>query len=194
MLAMDQIHHIRHLFFEQGRNLTEIASETGLDWKTVKKYVDMEDFSSPPPTPASEVIRESKLDPFKPTIDKWLADDKKLPRKQRHTAKRVFRRLEKEAAGFNCSYRLVAGYVAEKKKQLRLDKQDGYIPLLHHPGEAQADFGTADFIENGRHCKERKYLVLSFPYSNGAYLQLNYGENLKCLLEDLRAVFEHISL
>ena len=192
MLTMDQIHHIRHLFYEQGRNLTEIASETGLNWKTVKKYVDMEDFSSPLPAPASEVIHESKLDPFKPTIDKWLADDKKLPRKQRHTAKRVFRRLEKEAAGFNCSYRLVAEYVAEKKKRLRLDKQDGFIPLIHRPGEAQADFGTADFIENGRYCKERKYLVLSFPYSNGAYLQLNYGENLECLLEGLRAMFEYI--
>ena len=192
MLTMDQIHHIRQLFYEQDKTLTEIASETGLNWKTVRKYVDMADFSSPPPSPASEVTHESKLDPFKPIIDKWLTEDKKLPRKQRHTAKRIFRRLEAEAEDFHCSYRLVAEYVAQKKKQFRMNTLESYIPLLHHPGEAQADFGTADFIENGRHYRERKYLVLSFPYSNGAYLQLNYGENLECLLEGMQAMFEHI--
>ena len=192
MLAMDQIQHIRHMFYQQDKNLSEIASETGLNWKTVKKYVDMEDFSSPPPKPESEVTHDSKLDPFKPLIDSWLEADKKAPRKQRHTARRVYHRLQQEAEGFDCSYRLVAGYVAEKKQALHLSRQEGYIPLVHRPGEAQADFGTADFYENGRHYKERKYLVLSFPFSNGGYLQLNYGENLECLLEGLIAIFEHI--
>ena len=39
---------------------------------------------------------------------------------------------------------------------------------------------------------EAKYLVLRFPYSNGGYLQLNYDENMECLLESLVAIFEHI--
>lgn len=63
---------------------------------------------------------------------------------------------------------------------------------MHHPGEGQADFGTADFCENSRLHHEAKYLVLSFPYSNGGFLQLNYGENMECLLEGLVAIFEHI--
>jgi len=63
---------------------------------------------------------------------------------------------------------------------------------VHHPGEGQADFGTADFCENSRLHHEAKYLVLSFPYSNGGFLQLNYGENMECLLEGLVAIFEHI--
>ena len=58
--------------------------------------------------------------------------------------------------------------------------------------EAQADFGTADFYENGKLHHEAKYLVLSFPYSNGGFFQLNYGENMECLLEGLVAIFEHI--
>jgi hypothetical protein len=82
--------------------------------------------------------------------------------------------------------------VAAKKKQLNLDKQESYSPLIHHPGEAQADFGSADFIENGHYYEDRKYLVLSFPYSNGGYLRLNYGENLECLLEGLQSFFEYI--
>lgn len=79
-----------------------------------------------------------------------------------------------------------------KKEELRLKRTDGYIPLVHHPGEGQADFGTADFYENSRLHHKAKYLVLSFPYSNGGFLQLNYGENMECLLEGLVTIFEHI--
>lgn len=192
MFTMDQIHRIRELFYEQGKNLTEIATILGCDWRTVRKYVDMEDFSPPVPEPATDGQHASKLDPYKPTIDQWLEEDRKAPRKQRHTAKRVYDRLNEEVEGFDCSYRLVADYVAEKKKQLNLAKQEGSIPLEHHPGEAQADFGTADFHENGKLHEEAKYLVMSFPHSNGGYLRLNYGENLECLLEGLQAMFEYI--
>ncbi|HCB93400.1 MAG TPA: IS21 family transposase [Selenomonas sp.] len=191
MTSMDQIHRIRDLYYGQDKSLTEIASIEKLDWRTVRKYVDMEDFNEKSPSPGEDKP-SSKLDRFKPIIDSWLLEDKKAPRKQRHTAKRIHRRLKDEVEGYDCSYRLVAIYVAGKKKELRLKKQEGYIPLEHHPGEAQADFGYADFYENGRLHHEAKYLVLSFPYSNGGYLQLNYGENMECLLEGLVAMFEYI--
>ncbi len=191
MTSMDQIHRIRELYYGQDKSLTEIASIEKLDWRTVRKYVDMEDFSEGPPRPGEE-HHSSKLDQFKPIIDKWLTEDKKAPRKQRHTARRVHKRLKDEVVGYDCSYRLVAIYVAEKKKELHPKKNEGYLPLQHHPGEAQADFGYADFYENGKLHHEAKYLVLSFPYSNGGYLQLNYGENMECLLEGLVAMFEYI--
>lgn len=190
MTTMDQIHRIRELYFEQDKNLKEIATIMNCDWRTVRKYVDMENFNSPPPKLADET--SSKLDPFKPFIDECLQADKLAPRKQRHTAKRIFRRLKDEVADFDCSYRLVALYVKSKKEELRLQKTEGYIPLQHKPGEAQADFGFADFYENGKLYKEAKYLVVSFPYSNGGFLQLNYGENMECLLEGLVAIFEYI--
>ena len=192
MTTMDQIHRIRMLYYEQGKTLTEIADIMHLDWRTVRKYVDMEDFNSSPPTPEKDALSESKLDSFKPLIDKWLIADKKVSRKQRHTAKRIHERLQKEADGYNCSYRLTAEYVAAKKKELQMGVKTGYLPLIHSPGEAQADFGTADFYENGKFYREAKYLVLSFPFSNGAYLQLNYGENMECLFEGLTAMFEHV--
>lgn len=188
---MDQIHHIRQLFYEQDKNLSEIVRETGLSWKTVRKYVDMTDFNQPEPEPASEQLFCPKLEPFKPLIDQWLEDDKKAPRKQRHTATRIYKRLTQEADGFDCSYRLVSKYVLSRKEELKLARNRGYIPLVHRPGEAQADFGSADFFEGGvRH--SGKYFAISFPYSNAGYLQLNYGENMECLLEAMEAIFEHI--
>ena len=191
MLTMDQIHGIRQLYYEQGlTNISEIARITGLDWKTVAKYIDMTDFNDPDPMP-SDNKSYPKLDPFKPFIDQWLEEDKTAPRKQRHTAARVFERLGKEVDGFDCSYRLVAGYVSEKKQELNLNKKEGFIPLNHDPGEAQADFGSADFFENGTRYSG-KYFVLDFPYSNGGFIQLHYGENMECLLESMKAIFEHI--
>ena len=166
MFTMDQVHTIRDLYFNQGLNLAEVAEKVGCDWRTVRKYVDQEDFSPPAPIPASETSHESKLDPFKPLIDSWLIGDKdkKVPRKQRHTAWRVHDRLTKEVPGYNCSYRLTAEYVSARKKELKLKKSENYIPLIHHPGEAQADFGFTAFYENGRFHEKGKHLVLSFPY------------------------------
>lgn len=191
MLAMDKVHSIRQLYYEQGKDIPTIIAETGHDRKTIVKYLDMTDFNLPEPKPSDPEAICPKLDDFKPIIDSWLLEDKKAPRKQRHTAKRVFRRLIKEVSGFDCSYRLVAQYVAYKKQQLHLDNKKGYIPLIHYPGEAQVDFGAATFFENSME-HEGKYLVLSFPQSNAGFPQLLYGENAECLMEGMIAIFKHI--
>lgn len=187
---MDQIHSIRAMFYEQGRNISEIATATGFNWKTVAKYIDMKDFNvRKPPTEPKQSC--PKLDPYKPTIDEWLMEDRKRSRKQRHTAKRVFNRLKKEFPDFDCSYRTVDTYVSAKKKELNLTRTEGFLPLQHHPGEAQSDFGTAEFYENGT-LRSGKYLVVTLPWSNAGFLQLNYGENAECLLEGLDAIFRFI--
>jgi transposase len=191
MLAMDKVNDIRFRFFMKGENISQIAEALHLDWKTVRKYVDMVDFNEPAPKLASEQQFCPKLDPYKPTIDEWLIEDKQAPRKQRHTAKRVFNRLKKEFPGFNCSYRTVASYHAIKRKELFSGAKSGFLPLEHRPGEAQVDFGAADFYENGTRLTG-KYLEVSFPYSNKGFLQLFYGENMECLLEGLDAIFRHI--
>jgi hypothetical protein len=90
MLTMDKIKDIRFRYFVKGEKISHIARELHMDWKTVQKYVDMTDFNKSAPKPAFEQRFCPKLDPYKPTIDQWLEEDKKAPRKQRHTAKRVF--------------------------------------------------------------------------------------------------------
>ena len=159
MIAMDKVHSIRQLFYEQGKSVSAIAAETGHDRKTISKYLDMTDFNTPEPKKEDPENMCPKLDAYKPLIDQWLLDDRKAPRKQRHTAKRVFKRLLAESEGFDCSYRLVAQYVAYRKSQMHLDSKKSYLPLIHYPGEAQADFGAAQFFENSLSI-EGKYLVL----------------------------------
>ena len=99
---------------------------TGHDIKTVKKYINMEDFNQPLPKLVKK--RDSKLDKYKGDIDDWLEEDKKFHRKQRHTALKVFDRLKEENKKFDCSYRLVATYVAEKKRTLYSQKASSTCP------------------------------------------------------------------
>lgn len=191
MLTMDQIHHIRELFYEQDKKISEIVQESGLSRKTVEKYIDKTDFNLPQPVLDADKELCPKLEPYKAEIDEWLTNDKRAPRKQRHTAKRVYDRLKKEKPGFDCSKRLVEQYVAFKKEELKLKRKEGYIPLEHHPGDGQADFGAADFYESGMQ-HSGKYFVMTFPYSNNGYLQLHYGENMECLLESMTEIFKYI--
>jgi hypothetical protein len=54
----------------------------------------MTDFNVPPLKPASGQSLCPQLDPYKSIIDEWLKADKEAPRKQRHTAKKVYKRLK----------------------------------------------------------------------------------------------------
>ena len=67
-----------------------------------------------------------------------LESDKDKPRKQRHTAKRIFERIQDEH-GYGGGYTIVKDYVREKRLRCR----EMFVPLSHPSGHAQADFGEA---------------------------------------------------
>jgi transposase len=189
MLKMTEIQKIRELYFKQGKSITAIKRLTGRDRKTIRMYINKQDWNSPEKEKQEKSF--PKLNPYKTEIDKWLYEDKNAKKKQRHTAKRVYDRLcEKYGDQFDCSYRTVAGYFSMRRKEI-YGNQAGFLPLEHIAGEAQADFGDADFYENGK-LYNGKYLNLSFPYSNKGYFQVFKGENQECLFEGLRSIFEHI--
>jgi transposase len=188
MLTMEQVYRIRNMKKFEGKSLRKISQITGHDFETVKKYVEKEDFN--------QVIRPKqrrygKLSPYKNIVTTWLVNDKKAPYKQQHTAKRVFDRL-KEMYGdeFTASDRAVRKFVADIRKELQ-NNTDGFLPLEHPPGEAQADFGEARFIENGV-TYDGYYFNMSYPHSNGGHMQLFNSANQECLLEGMKAIFEHI--
>ena len=190
MLTMTQTHDIRKRFFEEGQTISEIARDTGYDRKTIRGRIDKDDWNEERVSVPTEPTFP-KLNPFKATIDKWLVEDKKAKRKQRHTAQRVYDRLVEECGSeFNCSYRSVAGYVAIKRQEI-FGQRASYLPLEHIAGEAQVDFGKAEFYENSKLCNGHN-LNLSFPQSNQGFLQLFRGENQECLFEGLIIIFDHI--
>lgn len=192
MLSMDDIKYIKRMHDCEGVSIREIMRRTGYHYETVKKYLDMEDFN-PPLNPPKEL--PSLLDPLKPIIDGWLMEDLKAPRKQRHTAKRVYTRLQEEyPAELEVKYRTVQYYVSEKKKEIFKSSQKAYLPLYHPPGEAQVDFGHFSYCSNLGEMIDALKLTVSFPYSNKAYCQIFGGENQECLLQGMKNIFEYIGL
>jgi len=185
---MEQIYRIRNMKKYEGKSLRKIARETGHDFETVKKYVEKKDFNQ---SICIKKRRNGKLAPYKDLITTWLTNDQQAPHKQRHTAQRVYNRLKERYGGeFNVSERSVRKYVAGIRRELQIDTS-GFLPLHHPAGEAQGDFGKARFIENGI-THDGYYFNMSYPYSNGGYVQLFKSENQECLLEAMKAIFEHV--
>ena len=69
-------------------------------------------------------------------IDRILEDDQSLPKKQRHTARRIYGRLRDEH-GFLGKHTIVKDYVRERRRRTR----EMFVPLTHSPGQDQCDFG-----------------------------------------------------
>ncbi|OIX19992.1 hypothetical protein BMT18_12090 [Bacillus thuringiensis serovar aizawai] len=185
---MIQQHHIKYLHQYKGMSLRAISKETGHSFQTVQKYAYLE---NPNTVPTSRKVHGSKLDPYKVQIDQWLKEDKKVPVKQRHTGARVYKRLIEIYGGdLSVSIRTVQYYVSRKKKEL-YQSCEGYLPLQHSPGEAQADFGHLVYLDEKGIETKGSYLAVSFPYSNASYVQVLPAQNQECLLQGLKQIFEY---
>jgi transposase len=85
------------------------------------------------------------LDAWVAVIDAWLLADRAAPRKQRHTARRVWQRLVAEH-GACLAEVTVSRYVTQRRRELGLDEVEVAIPQTHLPGaEAEVDFGEFHF-------------------------------------------------
>ncbi len=185
MVNMSQINHIKDLA-RAGHTVSAIARQLNLDPKTVRKYIEKKDFS---PRMQKTKRKSSILDPYRETIDQWLLDDQSRWQKQHHTAQRIHDRLQEHFPAYSCSYPTVVRYV-RKKHQERQDLKY-YQELVWHPGEAQADFGEMEVVEQGQTLR-KKCLILSFPYSNDSLSQVFGGETAECVCQGLKDIFAYI--
>ncbi len=189
MLRMAQIDYIKDLYENEDLSLREISRRTGHSFQTVQKYAYQEDWSAEQ-LPNLEAENYPNLEKYIPSIDEWMEADRKLPRKQRHTAMRIYHRLVEEQ-GYRGSYSSVKRYVRKKKFVLRL-ATEGYLPLAQPRGHGQVDFGESLYYDSQSRERKGYALTVSFPQSNKGYTQFFPSQNQECLLEGLKRVFEHI--
>lgn len=192
MLKMSQIENIKNMWRE-GSTIAEIREVTELDRKTIGKYIQQEDFSKDPEQYAKD-IRPSKLDPYKPVIDDLLEKQSDYFHKQRFTATRMHEYLVEEcgAKDLEHSYILVRKYMKAWKNGRRRNNGPGTLKLVWYPGEAQVDFGQADFIDTDGSYVRKHYLVISFPHSNMAIYEILPGENGECVCQGLLDFFMYL--
>lgn len=185
MISMSVVNSIRQQR-RDGYSISDIAKMNGVSRDAVYKYLKQDDFSPEPPRKST---RPSKLDPYKPYIGGWLEEDADNWRKQRHTARRIWQRL-KDEFGADVSESTVSRYVARLRKQNRTSSER-FLDLVWEPGQAQADFGEADFYVMGVRTR-LSFFVLTFPYSNVGLAQVFPGENAECVCQALKQIFEYV--
>ena len=120
----------------EGASIRGLADSHGVHRRTVRQAIDD---AVPPPrkTPARDA---PVLGPWKDTIRGWLTDDLEVPRKQHHTAHRVWERLVGEH-GAQVGESTVRRFVAQARTELAKTPMVA-VPQTHGLGEeAEVDFG-----------------------------------------------------
>ena len=112
----------------------EILRREGIHFETLKKILE---HSEPPGYRMDKARPKPKIGPYLEQIEQIIEEDKQYPKKQRHTAKRIYHRIKE--VGYQGKYTQVKEAVREIKRV----KREVFMPLIHRPGEAQADFGYA---------------------------------------------------
>jgi transposase len=178
MLKVDQYDYIRTAHRVYGKKIRQIAKETGHSKNTVKKVLRGE-YSGY--TPRSEQPYPV-LGSFVNIIDKWLTDDKDQPRKQRHTAARIYRRLKKEH-GFTGAETTIRKYVKSAKLRLGLSGQQAFIPCSPTiGGEAEVDWGTCVAVIAGNNVRLKIFCMRS-KYSGKHFVRCYPCERQQALFD-----------
>jgi transposase len=152
---------VRYAVRIEGLSERAAARRFGIDPRTVSKMLA---FSVPPGYRRTKPPVRPKLDAFIAIIERILAEDKSRPKKQQHTAKRIFERLRDEH-GFTGGITIVKDYVAGWRQRA----QEMFVPLVHPPGHAQVDFGEALAVIGGI---ERKihFFAFDLPHSDACFV------------------------
>jgi transposase len=159
---MEQWAEIRRRVLTGEITKREACREYDLHWQTLKKIL-----ASPEPPPFRPKVPRAKprLGPFLPVIHRILEADRQAPKKQRHTAERIFQRLRDEHGYLGCAS-IVRSAVAEWKRT----QAEVFVPLAHPPGEAQMDFGHAEVVVAGEPVTAAVF-VLTLPYSDAFFVR-----------------------
>lgn len=137
MTKVAEIERIRWAHFREGVSLRELARTFHHSRKTIRRAL-----ADPGPWSyrRRRPVKEPVMGPVAEIVKGWLEDDLSRPRKQRHTAKRIWERLVAEY-GFEGAQSTVREWVREHRPT---NTPKLTLPLAHDPAaEAQIDFGEA---------------------------------------------------
>jgi transposase len=178
---MEQWTEVRRRVLTGELSKRAACREYDISWHTLSKMLAHDE----PPGYRQRAPRQKPvLEPFLPLIYEILEADKQAPKKQRHTAMRIFHRLRDEH-GYPGGYTSVRIAVREWKRTT----QEVFLPLSHPPGQAQVDFGYA-YIDLAGEREQVAFLVITLPYSDAFYMQAFPRECTESFQEGHKRAFE----
>jgi len=165
---------VRRFCIAEGNSIRHAARFFGISRTTIRKILT---YYEPPGYRRKDRVARPILGPYVGVIDHILESDKAMPKKQRHTAKRVFERLRDEH-GYPGKYGAVKEYVRDYRQVSR----EMFIPLHHPPGHGQADFGEALAVIGGVKQKIH-YLCVMLPHSDDMFVKAYPAETTEAFLD-----------
>jgi transposase len=163
----------------EGLSIRALAARYGVHRRAVRQALA----SALPPAKRAPSHRPApKLGAYRALIDEWLEADRVAPRKQRHTAKRIWRRLVDEH-GVDVAETTVRDYVRARKRAMGWPVADVFVPQVHAPGAgAEVDWGEARVVLAGVSTRVRLF-VMRASFSGAAFCQASLVETQQAFLE-----------
>lgn len=183
---MELFEFIRKEHFNQGKSVRQIAREQRVHRRMVRQAILN---AKPPKRKATHRSCSVLTDAIKSVIDKWITDDLKAPRKQRHTGQRVYDRLVKEHH-YTGSAVTVRHHVYARRKELGLSKTV-FIPQVYMPGEeAEVDWYEA-YVDFPGERKKIYFFQMRACYSGNEFHMAFERQNQPSFIEGHMAAFHY---
>src|SRR2546430_13236137 len=167
MITLEQYEQIRRMYHLEEKSGRQIARELSCSRQTVSRALSLE---QPPAYTMSRPRSAPVLAPYQAKLEELLAENQRLPKKQRYTAHKLFQLIQAE--GYGGSEAGVQMYAVRWRKANK--RPATFLPLEFEPGQdAQVDWGEAQVILKGEQqkvqvfvmhlCYSRRTFVMTFP-------------------------------
>ena len=184
---MEIFEQMRREYEHGGQTIRAIAKKFQVHRRMVRQAIA----NAMPPARKKPGREEPALEPVKELVDSMLDQDGKAPRKQRHTAHRIWMRIREERPECRIGESTIRRYVRKRKEELGLAARETFVPQSYNwGGEAQVDWYEAWAELDGEETKLQVFSMRSMA-SGGAFHRAFLRATQQAFLEGHELAFRY---
>lgn len=184
---MELYEEIRREYEHGAGTIKGVSRKLGVHRRMVREAVA----NAVPPERKVPARVRPKLAGAIPFIEAILEADRRAPRKQRHTAHRIWQRVRRELSGVTVGESTVREYVRQRKVALGLVRQEKFVAQSYEAGgEAQVDWYEA-WAELDGELRKLFIFCLRSMAGGGAYHRAYLRANQQAFLEAHELAFAY---